>query len=322
MQTRHHASMKPLKKRLIRLLLLTLGFVTLAVIAMAVQYRVNVTPRPAHGVLEQITHVSRHGDVTLSFHAGAGAGPKDQTPVLILMPSLGRPASDFNELAAALNHAGYATYALEPRGMMDDGGLVTDDITLFDLADDVAALIDHLQETDRLAGKDVVLLGHAFGNRVARAAATKYPDKVEKVILLAAGGKAPLRPAAEKALIQSFWIFLPDSWRRPRVKYAFFADDNTVPAYWMTGWSIPASLTQASATASTPFDQWRAAGGKPLFIIQGAADRLAPPATSGDVLKRHLPEQVTLVTLENAGHALLPEQPALIEAAVLSVLGQ
>lgn len=289
---------------------------------MLVQYQTNVTARPAHGALEQVSYLSRHGEVTLNFHVGPAAVDAGEQAALILLPSLGRPASDFNELAAALNQAGYPTYALEPRGMMNDSGLVTDDISLFDLADDVAALIMHLVRTGRLAGQDVVLVGHAFGNRVARATATKHPEAVNQIILLAAGGQAPLTPTAEKALMQSFLIFLPDSWRRPRIEYAFFAEQNTAPEHWMTGWYIPTALTQAAATANAPYAQWHKAGDKPLLVIQGRQDALAPPETAGGALLRELPEQVTLVTLDAAGHALLPEQPDLIAAAMLSFLSR
>lgn len=53
-----------------------------------------------------------------------------------------------------------------------------------DLADDVAAVIDQLGHAP------AVVLGHAFGNWVARVVATSHPDKVAAVILTAASRRS------------------------------------------------------------------------------------------------------------------------------------
>ncbi len=288
------------------------------------QYQHNAQTRAAIGTLEQIKRPSQHGEITISFyHASPPEAVTPHEQAVVLIPSLARPASDFNELASALNAAGYETYLLEPRGMRDDSGVVLEDITLFDLADDdVAALYAHLHTNQMLADTQIILIGHAFGNRVARSFATKYSDKTDSVILLAAGGVAPLTPKAEKSLMQGLWLFMPNQWREPRLRYAFFSPTSTIADYWIKGWRLSTALTQAAATANTPAQEWYHAGGKPLFIIQGAQDSVAPPALSGDVLREEFPERVSLLTLPNAGHALLPEQPELIEAAVLSFVRQ
>ncbi|MGC6476043.1 MAG: alpha/beta fold hydrolase [Parvibaculales bacterium] len=315
--------LKNIKKRLLRWLLISLSFCAILAITGFFQYQHNAQTRAAIGSLEQIKRPSQHGEIIISFHTSTppeAVTHHDQAVVLI--PSLARPASDFNELAAALNAAGYTTYLLDPRGMHDESGVVLEDITLFDLADDVAALHAHLQASQRLADPEIILIGHAFGNRVARSFATKYTNKTDAVILLAAGGVAPLSAIAEKSLMQSLWLFMPNQWREPRLRYAFFSPTSTIPDYWIKGWRLSTAFTQAAATANTPAQDWYHAGGKPLFVIQGAQDSVAPPALSGDVLQQEFPDRVSTLTLPDAGHALLPEQPTLIEAAVLSFLRQ
>ena len=184
-------SLKNIKKRLLRWLLISLSFCVILAIAGFFQYQHNAQTRAAIGTLEQIKRPSQHGEIIISFyHASPPEAVTPHEQAVVLIPSLARPASDFNELASALNAAGYETYLLEPRGMRDDSGVVLEDITLFDLADDLAALYAHLQTNQMLADTQIILIGHAFGNRVARSFATKYSDKTDSVILLAAGGVA------------------------------------------------------------------------------------------------------------------------------------
>ncbi len=70
--------------------------------------------------------------------------------------------------------------------------------------------------------------------------------------------------------------------------------------------------------ATDPADWWDA-GTAPLLVVQGLADRIAPPANGRDLAIAH-PDRVTLIEIERAGHALLPEQPADVAAAVVGFL--
>src|ERR1700686_4158529 len=80
---------------------------------------------------------------------------------LVLLPGLGRPAEDLDPLAHRLVAAGYRVVQPDPRGC---GGSVgpLEALTLHDLAGDVAAVIEQ-----PAVGK-AVIIGHAFGNRIAR----------------------------------------------------------------------------------------------------------------------------------------------------------
>jgi pimeloyl-ACP methyl ester carboxylesterase len=53
-----------------------------------------------------------------------------------------------------------------------------------------------------------------------------------------------------------------------------------------------------------------------MLIVQGLNDRIAKPE-NGHILKRELGDRVTLVDLDQAGHALLPEQPEVIAEAII-----
>jgi pimeloyl-ACP methyl ester carboxylesterase len=105
--------------------------------------------------------------------------------VIVLLPSLGRGASDFDAVAERLAGAGYRVLRPQPRGIGQSRGPLAG-IDLHDYASDVAAVIAHEGQGPAF------VVGHAFGNRVARMLATDRPDLVRAVALVAANiGKAP-----------------------------------------------------------------------------------------------------------------------------------
>ena len=233
----------------------------------------------------------------------SGSGPE-----IVMFASAGREASDFNELAVRLAGAGYSVTLFEAPGI--NGVVSTADApTLFDLADDAAIYLETREEP-------VVVLGHAFGNRLARAVATRHPDKVRGVVLLAAGGLKPIPDKAARALAQSFDPSLTPKEHRDAVRYGFFADGSEVPDYWLRGWHGETGRLQGAATRAIDSKLWWTAGGKPLLVITGLQDTIAPPADTIDLLEAELGSQVTAVRIDGAGHALLPEVPDDIAAAI------
>ncbi len=236
-----------------------------------------------------------------------GAGP-----AIVLLPSLGREASDFNELTDALS-ADRRTIAIDPPGI-GDSELPVEPLSLFDLADGVAAVIEAEH-----AGP-AILIGHAFGNRLARATATRHPDAVAQLALIAAGGKYPIPGLAFEALLGCFNTDQPAEEHFACVAYAFFADGNDVPDHWRRGWYPATARVQGAAVRAIPVDAWWHGGGRPMLVIQGDADRIAPRGESADVLAADFPDRVTVTLIGHAGHALLPEQPEAIARAVLSAL--
>ncbi len=80
-------------------------------------------------------------------------------PAVLMIPSLGRGAADFDRLAADVATAGYRTLVPEPRGIGRSNDVLTG-VSMGDLADDVAAVID------ACTGRSATVIGHTFGNRV------------------------------------------------------------------------------------------------------------------------------------------------------------
>lgn len=232
-------------------------------------------------------------------------------PTVILLPSLGRPASDFNELTTFLSSSGFKTIAIDLNQSTNNNSKI--ELNLFQMADQVDELIGSLslKKNER-----VFVVGHAFGNRLARAYATKYTKKVNSVVLLAAGGKVDIAPDIKLSMKQSFDPKTSYLNHYKAVKHAFFSNKNTIPTYWLIGWNPTLAMAQVYATLNTDYSTWWSAGGVPILVIQGNEDAIAPSKHTSELLKSEYGDKVQVILVSPAGHALLPEKPDLINKAV------
>jgi len=231
-------------------------------------------------------------------------------PLIVMLPSGGRGADDFKLLANELANAGWQTAAVNPRGAGHSKGPL-ENLTLHDYAKDVSEVIKALD------GSPAVVLGHAWGNRVARCLATDYPEDVRCIILLAAGGKVPMAPEVIEAM-QSLRKGLTEQETLSALKTAFFADLSD-PSVWMTGFWPDSGRANRIAAESTPLDDWWSGGEVPMLVIQGKEDRCAFPE-NGYLLKEEYGGRITVIDIENAAHALLQEQPELIADIIIKYL--
>ena len=233
-------------------------------------------------------------------------------PAVLMIASLGRPAEDFDALAARVAGAGYTAVRPQPRGVGASRGPMQG-LTLHDLALDALACVP--DPTGR-----VVAIGHAFGQRVARTLATEWPERVAGVVMLAAGGKAAMKPGAREALTAVFDPTLPADRHLHAVEVAFFAPGND-PAVWRNGWFAPVAQMQSAATRASPVERWWSAGRAPMLVVQGVQDAVAPPE-NGRALAAEFGARVILHEIDGAGHAMLPERPEEIAARVLEFLAR
>ena len=236
---------------------------------------------------------------------------RGEGPLVVLIPSLGRGASDFDDLATRLAAAGYEAAAIDPRGIGASTGPM-ENLTLADYAADVAAV------AEKLSPRPAVLIGHAFGNRVARATAADHPEAVSGLILLAAGGQVAPAPDVAKALAEVFDTTVSPAQHRADVQKAFFAPGND-PGVWLDGWHPAAQRAQSAAVRATGADAWQGGGRADVLIVQASDDLVAPPANA-EVLARAHPDRVRVVILPHAVHAMLPEQPDEIARIVIAYL--
>lgn len=232
-----------------------------------------------------------------------GAGP-----LVVMLPSRGRDSEDYDAVAAAIAARGYRVLRPQPRGMHRSTGPM-DELTLHDFAHDVAAVIEAQH-----AGP-AVIIGHAYGNWVARMTAVDHPALVRGVVLAAAAAKS-YPPGLSEAVTRSADPAVPEAERRRYLEMAFFAPGHD-PSAWLTGWYPAASISQRDAAARTAQSEWWAGGTVPLLDLQ-AGDDPFKPAASRTELKDEFGERVTIAVIPGTRHALLPEAPDAVAEAVVA----
>lgn len=257
-------------------------------------------------LLRSETAAVRRADVELRVNV-SGDGP-----FVLLLPAAGRGADDLGSLASGLAAAGFRTAAVDPRGAGDSIGPLQG-LTLHDFAADAAAVVEDLGDGH------AHVVGHAFGNRVARCLAVDRPELVRSVALLASGGRVN---GAQGGRLGPFQRTLDDETYAAMRELMFSAEsDPAVAETWRGGWWPDALAAQAKAALTTPVEEWWSAGVAPLLVIQGLDDRVAPPE-NGRLLAAEAPDRVTLIELERAGHAVLLEQPVNVLSALLEFLAR
>jgi pimeloyl-ACP methyl ester carboxylesterase len=232
-------------------------------------------------------------------------------PLVILIPSLGRGAHDFDDLAAHIAAAGFQVARAEPRGIGASTGPMTG-LTLHDLAGDAVAVIK------AFGARQAFVIGHDDGNRVARTVAADDPDLVKAIILIGSGGKVKPDAEAVAALRATFDPTLPPAVHLHDVATAFFAPDHD-PAVWKDGWYPATARMELAASEATPVSQWWTAGSAPVLVIQGRNDRIAPPQNAA-LLQQDIGARAQVDYVDDAGHALLPEHPARAAELVIAYL--
>ncbi len=287
-----------------------LGVLALVAIAGGIFYSfwMPLPDAPARDAIGEEKFVTRN-DRKIAYYVSGQGEP------VVLFASAGREASDFNELAQALNSAGYQTITIEAPGI-NGSDMLHEPAGLMYLSDDMTAVV--LREFGN--DKSLFVIGHAYGNRLARAFTYYNDERLKGVILIAAGGAWAVPEKANVALKAIFDPRRTVSQRKEDINQAFFAKGNTIPRHWLVGWHRQTAILQGNAMGRNSYSMWGAGGTKPMLVIQGAEDAIAPIEDAGAPLAAKFPDRVQLVTIDNAGHALLPEQPDQIAGAIIAFL--
>jgi pimeloyl-ACP methyl ester carboxylesterase len=215
----------------------------------------------ATSAAERRTELIRYGDVQVEVVLD-GAGP-----AVVLLPSLARDSDDYDAVAEGLAAAGFLVLRPKPRGIGRSSGPMTN-ITLHDLARDIAETVE------KLGGGRAVVVGHAFGNWVARMTAADHPKLVRGVAIAAAAAKS-YPPELSKAVTAAGNPALSRDERLAALRFAFFAPGND-PTVWLDGWHPEIRDSQRAAVAAVRQDEWWSGGSAPLLDLQAAEDPFKP----------------------------------------------
>jgi pimeloyl-ACP methyl ester carboxylesterase len=256
---------------------------------------------PSQASAEHVRELVKYRDVEIDVIVDGNG------PAIVFLPSLARDSDDYDAVASGLADAGYRVLRPQPRGIGRSRGPMKN-ISLHDFARDVAEVVT------RLGAGRAVLVGHAYGNWVARMTAVDHPQLVRGVVIAAAAAKQ-YAPELTVAVTKAGDLALPDNERLEALRFAFFAPGNDATV-WLSGWHPEVRDSQRAAVAAVKQDEWWSGGSAPLLDLQAAQDPFKP-ATKRNEMKNEFGDRVTLVVIDNASHALIPEQPkAVVDALV------
>jgi pimeloyl-ACP methyl ester carboxylesterase len=256
---------------------------------------------PSQASAEHVRELVKYRDVEIDVIVDGNG------PAIVLLPSLARDSDDYDAVASGLADAGYRVLRPQPRGIGRSRGPIKN-ISLHDFARDVAEVVT------RLGAGPAVLVGHAYGNWVARMTAVHHPQLVRGVVIAAAAAKQ-YAPELTVAVTKAGDLALPDNERLEALRFAFFAPGNDATV-WLPGWHPEVRDSQRAAVAAVKQDEWWSGGSAPLLDLQAAQDPFKP-ATKRNEMNNEFGDRVTLVVIDNASHALIPEQPiAVVDALV------
>ena len=85
--------------------------------------------------------------------------------------------------------------------------------------------------------------------------------------------------------------------------------------------SIEARKQELAAGRATKQSEYWAGGTVPLLDLQGALDPFKPRAMSNE-MREECGERASVVVIANASHALMPEQPDAVAAAIVDWIGK
>lgn len=233
-------------------------------------------------------------------------------PVIVILPSLGRSANDYDIVASFLLEDGWRVIRPQPRGIGKSKGPMAN-LTLHDFAADVAMVMDQLH------AEPAIIVGHAWGSQPARMLAVDRPDLVRGLVVAAASaGKLP--PGSNEkpyrrnreAIDGSGNMEIPEEQRLAYLRQAFFAPGND-PRAWLSGWYSATHKAQAHARDNTPIDEYFSAGNVvPILDLQAEHDTVVVK----NVFKPALGTRVEVCTIRDVGHAMAPEQPRAMAGAI------
>jgi aminoacrylate hydrolase len=194
-------------------------------------------------------------------------------------------------------------------------------IELSDMVDDCAALLDHLG----LGPVDVI--GHSLGGYLALCLAARYPDKVARVVTLAAGTISPKTRVLFRDLSRLYFTIPPEDWFRLLYQWLFsepaFRDENAIAAMAAasTGYvhrQSPGDFARQVAAIDRPQPVDLSAIKCDVLAVSGELDLLAPPGAVEELHGR-IPN-FAHESIATAAHSIHWEAPQAVARAITGFL--
>ncbi|MFF1359761.1 alpha/beta fold hydrolase [Streptomyces sp. NPDC058297] len=247
-------------------------------------------------------------------------GPADGTPVVLIH---GHPfnRSMWRPQAAALTAAGYRLITPDLRGY-GDSDTVAGTTSFPAFADDIAALLDHLELERAVVG------GVSMGGQIAMEFQRSHPRRVRALVL------ADTSPVAETDEGRAFRNRLADRLLAEGMDgYAGEVIDKMLAGYNVTAMPQVAAHVQEMMRTTDPAGAAAALRGRaeradyratlaattaPTLVVVGADDVYTPPEDAQGI--QRLMPHATLTVVDRAGHLPNLEQPEAFNTSLVCFL--
>jgi acylglycerol lipase len=260
---------------------------------------------------------SGEGGVEISYRTWMGHG--EPRAAVVISHGGGEHSGRYAHVAASLNQAGYAVWALDHRGHGRSGGPRMRFDSVAPLAADLRQMIAIAAE--QVPARKPFLLAHSMGSAIGLDYACDHQDELSGLILsgaLASVDQAPpvrLVVRAVAAIAPSTGVFKvnPETVSRdPEVVRAYDSDPLNFHG------SFPAATVSALQRVGQSFPDRLPSLTLPLLIMHGGDDRLTPPAGSHLVNELASSKDKTLRIYDGLRHEILnePEQDEIIAEIV------
>ncbi len=240
----------------------------------------------------------------------AATGGKDfdhDLPTLVFIHGASMNRTVWSAQARYFAHHGHGVLAVDLPGHGNSEG------DLLPLIGDIADWI--VRMLDAADVKKAALIGHSMGSLPVLDAAARYPDQVERVVML--GVSVPM--AVANALLENAQANNPAAYDMVNIwghsKIAQIGG-NTAPGIWRTGGGL--RLLERSGDgvlyndmkACNDYTTGLEAAAKvtcPATLILGDGDMMTPPRRAKDLMEV-LPD-AHMIVLKDCGHMMMSEQP-------------
>jgi pimeloyl-ACP methyl ester carboxylesterase len=184
-----------------------------------------------------------------------------------------------------------------------------------DMVADIRLLLDHLELTS------VSLLGHSLGASLSLLFSSRYPERVEKLVLMGAAPrfKPPFkRPAAGETITPQ----MVEETNRGAAAYFFTPNHPDVQQQILAGWKqMPPQMHQLMIKVKHPelFSLLHIIR-QPVLLVCGGDDKITPLEASLE-LNRELPDSRLLVVPGSGHFVFLEEEPKVTPHVAVFVRG-
>jgi pimeloyl-ACP methyl ester carboxylesterase len=140
-----------------------------------------------------------------------------------------------------------------------------------DLADDIALLLDALRESS------AVVVGHDWGASLAYSAATKYPDRVKKIVPIGIPHPLTIKPKPSEALAGRHFAYFKLPWARLTARAFDLKLVDRLYRRWSPNWDGPAREQSVAESAQALQDKRVLRGALAYYKALNPLDRFFRP---------------------------------------------